>query len=407
MDARQSGARIPGGLDLVVAVACGAIVANLYFAQPIVGDIAAALGLRPEQAGIIVTLAQLGYCAGLLFVVPLGDVVENRRLALAVLGIGVAASLTMMLTTNPTLFLIATLGLGIGSVSVQILLPFAAALADPMRQGIVVGRVMAGILTGIMLSRPVSSFVAEPFGWRAVFGLAAATSTVAAFLIWRLMPSRRPAVPMSYGNILRSLKTEAVRNRLLQRRAAYQFLMFYSYTVLWTALPLLLARAPYGLDHLQIGLVALAAAAGAVMSPVAGKMADRGLTGPGTSVALCAGVLAWAIALLGASGGSAGLSALLLGALLLDGAVPVALVLSQRELFAAHPDKRARLNGLFMAAFFVGGAIGASVGPWTLERFGWLGVTIVGMLGPLIALLFHLTTSARRAPTKASGGYVR
>ncbi|MCF6119888.1 MFS transporter [Mesorhizobium muleiense] len=395
--------RLPAGFEFAVACVCGAIVANLYFAQPIVGEIAGTLGLAPERAGIIVTLAQLGYCLGLLLLVPLADALENRRLALAVLVVGFAASITMALTTSPTLFLIACFGIGVGSVSVQILLPYAAALSDPKRQGLMVGRVMSGILTGIMLSRPVSSLITGPLGWRSVFFASAAICLGAAGLILARMPARQPESKLRYGAMLKSMGSLALSNQRLQRRAAYQFLMFYSYTLFWTALPLLLSRPPYSLDQVQIALVALAGAAGAIMSPLAGRVADRGAITLGTTVSLSAGVLSWIVAGWGGSGGVVGLVALLVGALLLDGAVPVSLVMSQRELFSAHPNERARLNGLFMAAFFVGGAAGASVGVWAIESFGWLGAVIAGASGPLLALTLHLIFLALQAPPRSKG----
>lgn len=403
MDKRPPDTHLSGGQNFLVAVVCGAVVANVYFAQPIVDKIAAALGLRPDLAGLIVTLAQLGYCSGLLLVVPLGDIVENRRLSLAALSVGIFAACVMSLTSNTAAFLVASFGLGVGSVSVQILLPFAAALAAPGSQGLAVGRVMAGILTGIMLSRPVSAMVAGGFGWRAVFGLAAATCICSALLIMFGLPPRQPTAKRSYLSTLRSMAVAAYSNRLLQHRASYQFLMFYSYTLFWTAMPLILAKAPFGLTHFEIGLVALAGAAGALMSPVAGRIGDKGLITQGTSAALAAGVVAWAISAFGIVGGVWGISLLVIGALVLDGAVPMSLVLSQRALFAAHPEQRASLNGLFMAAFFVGGAIGATVGVWSVERFSWSGAVLAGAAGPALALLLHVISLARRTP-KSTGG---
>ncbi|MBB4116457.1 putative MFS family arabinose efflux permease [Rhizobium sp. BK226] len=403
MTVSGSAARIPAGIEFIVAVVCGAIVATLYFAQPVVGEIGAALGLSPERAGLIVTLTQVGYCCGLLLLVPLGDILENRRLALSVLAVGFIAAVIMAVTKSHIVFLLASIGLGIGSVSVQILLPYAAALADPQRQGVVVGRVMAGILTGIMLSRPVSALIAGTFGWRSVFGLAAAVCVLAALFIWHRMPPRKPDNRTRYAGILQSLLSAATSNRLLQRRAAFQFLMFYSYTLFWTALPLLLFGPAFGMNHLQVSLIALAGASGAAMSPVAGKIADRGLIIPGTTIAFTAGLIAWGIVVFGTFGGAVGVTALTLGAIVLDGAVPVSLVMSQRELFSAHPEERSRLNGLFMAMFFVGGAIGASVGVWAFESQGWLGVVVAGSAGPAAALALHLISTARR-PRTITGG---
>ncbi|NTB87602.1 MFS transporter [Agrobacterium tumefaciens] len=403
MTASGSAAPIAGGVELIVAVVCGAIVANLYFAQPVIGEISAALELLPERAGLIVTLTQLGYCCGLLLLVPLGDILENRRLSLSVLAVGFIAAVTMAITKSHFVFLLASIGLGIGSVSVQILLPYAAALADPQRQGVVVGRVMAGILTGIMLSRPVSALIAGAFGWRSVFWLASTVCILAALLIWRRMPPRKPDNRTRYVHILRSLLSAARCNRLLQRRAAYQFLMFYSYTLFWTALPLLLFGPVYGMNHLEISLIALAGASGAAMSPVAGKIADRGQIIPGTTIAFTAGLFAWSIMVFGGSGGALGVTVLTLGAIVLDGAVPVSLVMSQRELFSAYPEQRARLNGLFMATFFVGGALGASVGVWAFQSYSWVGVVVAGAAGPALALALHLIFTAG-GPSITIGG---
>jgi predicted MFS family arabinose efflux permease len=386
MISRSSPDRALAGLDFMVAVACGAIVANLYVAQPILADIADALGLSAEKSGLVVTLAQLGYCAGLLFIVPLGDVLENRRLSMSVLSLALFSAAVMATTTSVGAFLAAAFFLGAGLVTVQIMLPYAAALADPTRQGVVVGRVMSGILTGIMLSRPVSGIVAGFFGWRGVFGMTIMICLSVIVLIWKKMPTRQPANSHGYAATLRTLWMAARYDKLLRRRASYQFFMFYSYTLLWTVLPLLLAREPFNLTKMQIAAIALAGASGAFMSPVAGRIADKGLVTAGTLVALSVAVASWGMAAFAEIGGARGMTAIILAAVALDGAVPVSLVLSQRELFAANPEKRATYNGLFMAIFFVGGAVGASVGVWTFETFGWFGATAAGAAGPTLAL---------------------
>ncbi|NTC18598.1 MFS transporter [Agrobacterium tumefaciens] len=179
--------------------------------------------------------------------------------------------------------------------------------------------------------------------------------------------------------------------------------MFYSYTLFWTALPLLLFGPVYGMNHLEISLIALAGASGAAMSPVAGKIADRGLIIPGTTIAFTAGLFAWSIMVFGGSGGALGITVLTLGAIVLDGAVPVSLVMSQRELFSAYPEQRARLNGLFMATFFVGGALGASVGVWAFQSYSWVGVVVAGAAGPALALALHLIFTAG-GPSITIGG---
>jgi predicted MFS family arabinose efflux permease len=373
-----------------VAVACGAIVANLYVAQPILADIAKSLNLPAEKSGIVVTLAQLGYCIGLLFIVPLGDVLENRRLSVSVLFLAFLAATVMATTASISAFLVAAFFLGTGLVTVQIMLPYAAALADPTKQGVVVGRVMSGILTGIMLSRPVSGMVASFFGWRGVFGMTIFICLSVMLLIWRRLPIRQPANNQGYVDTLRTLWNAARYDKLLQRRAIYQFLMFYSYTLLWTVLPLLLMRPPFNLNHIQIAAIALAGAAGAFMSPFAGRIADKGFIAAGTLTAFIVAVASWVIAAFGGIGGTVGIVAIILAVLALDGAVPLSLVVSQKELITANPQNRATYNGLFMAVFFVGGAIGALVGVWAFETIGWLGAVAAGVAGPALALFFEL-----------------
>lgn len=381
-----------GKLELTLAFACGATVANLYVAQPLLGDIAASLGLPLKSVGLVITLAQLGYGVGLLFIVPLGDLVENRWLSVNVLSVAAFAASVMALTTKAMIFLVAAFFLGLGLVTVQILLPYAASLADPMRQGAVVGRIMAGILAGIMLSRPFSGFLADLFGWRIVFAISAFLCIAVIAFLLHSMPPRLPPRGQRYSAVLKLLWDACRHDTLLQRRAAYQFLMFYSYTLFWTVLPLLLAREPYLLGHWQIGAVALAGAAGVVLSPVAGHIADRGLVRAGTIAALAAGTASWGLGAFSPEGGLTGLIFVILAALVLDGAVPVSLVLSQRELFAANPQRRATYNGLFMAIFFAGGALGASIGVWTFETFGWIGSTVAGAAGPAMALAFAVTS---------------
>ncbi|HEX7688237.1 MAG TPA: MFS transporter, partial [Burkholderiaceae bacterium] len=229
-------------ITLLLAFACGLIAANLYYAQPLAGPIGASLGLAPAATGLIVTLTQVGYGLGLLFIVPLGDLVESRRLVRTLIALAGLALLGAALSTRPAPFLAAVLAIGLVSVAAQVLVPYAAHLAPEAHRGRVVGNVMSGLLTGIMLARPAASFIAQAASWHAVFFLSAAAMAALAVLMGTALPPRRPSATLRYVELHASMARLARTTPVLQRRAAYQAAMFGAFSVFWTTTPLLLAR---------------------------------------------------------------------------------------------------------------------------------------------------------------------
>src|SRR5277367_6329944 len=187
---------------MLLAVSCGLIVANLYYAQPLIGPISSELGLSPQSAGLIVTMTQLGYGAGLLLIVPLGDLVENRRLVLGVTSLGALALLGAAYCTHPLPFLVAGVFIGIGSVAVQILIPYAGHLAPAATRGRAVGNVTTGLMIGVMLSRPASSFIAAVSSWHAVYKVSAGGMMLLALVLHRMLPPRMPTARLGYGRLL-------------------------------------------------------------------------------------------------------------------------------------------------------------------------------------------------------------
>ena len=284
------------GTVLLLAAACGVVVANLYVAQPLVGLIGPELGLDTAAAGLVVTLAQLGYCAGLLLLVPLGDLVENRQLVTLTLLLAVLALTAAALSGSASVFLGASLLIGVGSSAAQMLVPLAAHLAPEAARGRVVGNVMAGLVLGVLLARPLSSLVADTFGWRAVFGASAALTGGLALLLARLLPERRPSPGAGYVALLRLLPPILLKTPVLRRRSAYQAALFCGFSLFWTAVPLHLSGPAFELSQRGIALFALAGAAGALVAPVAGRLADRGWTRAGTGAALLAVLAAFAVA---------------------------------------------------------------------------------------------------------------
>ncbi len=375
---------ISTGLTLLLAVACGLVVSGLYFAQPLIQLIGPQLGFAPWTSGLIVTLTQIGYGAGLLLVTPLADVLENRRLVLIGLCANIVALILASVAPNRGAFLAASLLVGVTAVVVQMLVPLAAHLAPAATRGRVVGNVMSGLLLGILLGRPAASAIAGHFGWRWVFAASAVATTLLGLVLARALPVRRPAANHAYRALLGSLWTLWRTQPDLRRRACYQSALFGTFSLFWTAVPLYLA-ARYGLGQYGIALFALAGAGGAAAAPIAGRMADRGWAGPGTAAAMAAVALAF-----GSTAFDLGLPALVIGAVVLDAGVQTALVFSQRTIYALAPEARGRINSVFFAVLFAGGAVGSALAS-VLFAHSWIAVAIAGTAVPAITLLIYTT----------------
>jgi predicted MFS family arabinose efflux permease len=386
----------PAGIFRILALACGLIVANIYYAQPLAGPIGAALGLSPGAAGLIVTLTQTGYGAGLLLIVPLGDLIENRRLVLCMIGLAALALLGAGLSTQALPFFASAFAIGLASVVVQMLVPYAAHLAPVATQGRTVGTVTSGLMLGIMLARPVSSFVADLASWHATFFLSAGLMVVLAGLLARTLPRRVPVSTLGYGGLLGSMATLALTTPTLRRCAFYQACLFGAFSLFWTTVPLLLAGSNFNFSQRGIALFALVGAGGAIASPIAGRIADLGWTKPATLLAILAVAASFLMTRLGAPGSSAALILLASSAVLLDFGVSTNLVLGQRAIFALGGDARSRLNGLFLATLFLGGALGSALGGWAYAQGGWPLAASIGLAFPATALVYFMTE--RRQP---------
>ncbi|WP_341346789.1 MFS transporter [Paenibacillus sp. FSL H3-0469] len=387
---------VPGWITFLLAVSCGLIVANLYYTQTLVGPIGQAIHLSAGATGLIVTLTQIGYVAGLLFIVPLSDIIENRRLTVMSLILVVAALVLSVLAPNAPLFLAASLLIGLGSVAAQVLVPYASYLATEEDRGRVVGNVMSGLLLGIMFARPVASFMAGLWGWKSIFIVSAIVTALLTLLLSRVLPARKPAPGLSYGQLLRSLGQLLTHTPVLRRRALYQASLFGAFSLFWTTVPLHLSS-EFHLSQQGIALFALAGVGGAVAAPIAGRLADKGwtrlLTGLGISLAAVSFILAYVLR----DDSNLTLDLLVLTAILLDMSVSGNLVLGQRAIYSLGNETRGRLNGLFMAIFFIGGAVGSSLGGWAYAYGGWSLTTLIGLALPVLALIYFLTGKKEQA----------
>ena len=374
---RQEPPRLGPGLLLVMSIACGGMAANLYYAQPLIQMIGEDLGFASRELGIIVMLTQFGYCAGLLAIVPLADRFENRRL-IVILGLGAAIGLALVaVSTTPLLFLASSLMVGICSVGAQVLVPLAAHLAAPGHQGRVIGFIMSGLLTGVMLARPLSSGIAEYFGWRAAFFWPAALIVGLTILLARGLPRRQPEGDIPPLEILTSMLALFRRFPVLRRRALYQACLFAAFNLFWTASPLALSDS-FGLSQGGIALFALAGAGGALAAPLAGRLADRGWARAGSLGAIAVAAISFAATEPAVAWLSIG--ALVVLALAIDAATQVNQVLSQNVIYSLAPESRGRINAIYMSAIFLGAGCGSALAAWLYAHFGWSACALAGTL---------------------------
>jgi predicted MFS family arabinose efflux permease len=390
-DVPDHSASISGWITFLLALSCGLIVANVYYAQPLVGPIAAELGLSPKAAGLVVTTTQIGYAVGLFFIVPLGDLIENRKLVLSVMALGALALATAAFATHALPFFLATLCLGLGSVTVQILIPYAGHLAPEHSRGRVIGNVMTGLMIGILLARPAASFIAAISSWHVVYALSAGIMVLLALVLRYALPVRKPQARLGYGALLASMVHLARTTPVLRRRALYQASLFGVFNLFWTTVPLVLAGPDFRMSQTGIALFALAGVGGAAISPVAGRIADRGWTRPATAAGMLLTAAGFALTLLTAPGSTLSLALFVIAAIAIDAGVQGNVTLSYRALFALGAEHRSRLNGVFMTTLFLGGAMGSAIGAWAHAHGGWTLAASIGGVMPLLTLIYLAT----------------
>jgi predicted MFS family arabinose efflux permease len=387
----------PGpGLILSLAIACGVTVANLYYAQPLVGPIGASFALDHAMAGLIVAMIQLGYVLGLLFLVPLGDLIENKSLILLMLCSLVASLLISAAAPSAAIFIASSFLLGITAVGTQMILPVAAHLTPERTRGQTVGTVMSGLMFGILLARPLSTLVAGAFGWRAIYLISAVAMCAVVALMACVLPRRRPQHALTYPTLIRSLWNLLLTTPVLQRRAAYQALLFGAFIMFWTAVPLLLQAPPFSLGHLALSAYMLSGVGGAFVAPLAGRLADRGYIPAVTGATMIAVALSFVLTWIGGTGS---LAIMVIAAILVDAGAQANFVAGQRAIYALPANIRSRLNALYLAFVFFGGALGSAVSGYAVSRGGAPLFSAIGIGIALVALALFATEFLR--PRKA------
>lgn len=387
---------LPGALVLLLATGAGLAVASLYYSQPMLGVLGADLGAGDRAIGLVPTLTQLGYALGILLLAPLGDRYDRRRLILAKAAVLAAALLLAGAAHSIATLLVASLVIGVAATLAQDIVPAAATLAPELHRGKVVGTVMTGLLLGILLSRVVSGFVTEHFGWRGVFVAAGAGVALLGAAMWRRLPRFAPTTQLSYGALLGSLTALWRRHGALRRATLAQGLLSVGFSAFWSTLAVMLHGAPFHLGSSAAGAFGLAGAAGALAAPLAGRIADR--RGPALVTRMGAGL---SIVAFGAMGLSPLLSVhgrlWLLGtsAVAFDFGIQATLVAHQTIVYGIEPAARSRLNAVLIVGMFISMAVGAALGSVLLARWGWLAVTALASSTAAVALLVRLWPAKR------------
>ncbi|MBB4819925.1 putative MFS family arabinose efflux permease [Pseudomonas alcaligenes] len=380
---------MPPALVWLLAVACGLSVANVYYAHPLLDAIAADLGIGRAAVGGVITLTQAGSALALLVLVPLGDLLERRRLMAGQLLLLVGSLLLVALARQPALVLLGMLGLGLlGTAMTQGLLAFAASLASDGERGRVMGAAQGGVVVGLLLARSLAGLMADLGGWRAVYLLSAGLMTVLLPLLWWRLPETRPHSRMRYPALLGSMFSLLREDRVLQVRGVLALLLFCVFNLFWAALVMPLSEPPLALSHSAIGAFGLAGAAGALAATRAGTWADRGQAQKASGLALLVMALAWLpLAFTGQS-----LWALLLGILLLDAAGQALHVLNQSLVLSSGNPAHSRLISLYMLFYAAGSALGAFAATQLYAWAGWAAVCLLGAALSLLALAFWWVT---------------
>jgi predicted MFS family arabinose efflux permease len=363
----------------LMAIICGFAVANLYYNQPILAEIAKSFDATATQVGWIPTLTQMGYASGLLLFVPLGDRLERRSLIVIILLITAVTLFIAALSPNLNILILASYGIGAATITAQIILPFATDLVHESIQGKIIGNLMSALFVGILLARPLGGWLGEEFGWRSIYWLAGGMMVILALASTQLLPQNQPKLKLSYGQLLRSLWELVKSYPALRSASLTQAMLFGAFSVFWSTLAFLLTRPPYNYGSNAVGLFGLVGIAGIIAAPLLGQMADKGtpktlrsMVSTAVVISIFAYLIFWQF--------STQLGGLIIGSVLLNLGSQGALVANQVKIYSLDRNARSRLNTVFMVATFLGASLGSVLGTYGWSIGQWTGVCGAGLL---------------------------
>ena len=390
MDSKQS-QDLSNWLVFLMAFAIGVTIASNYYAQPLLHSITHDLNIAVEHAGSIIMAAQFSYAVGLLFITPLGDKFERKHLIIILMVLSTCGLIVSALSKNLWMLIIGTSMTGLFSTVAQVLIPFAATLAKPEHRGKIVGTLMSGMLLGILLGRAFAGAISTIANWHYVYWIATGIMVIVTLLLSISLPTYRSTININYFQLLWSISSLYKQEPILRIRSLLAVISFALFSLLWTPLAFLLSNDPYHYSDFIIGLFGIAGAAGALGSPIVGKLSDKGKGWLATTIGLCLLLLSW----LPLSFAQCSIIALILGVVILDFSVQVTHVSNMSAIYQIRPEARSRMNTGYMVCYFIGGMLGSVGSTYLFSHYGWIAIvvsgTILGLIG-IICWLFYTKT---------------
>lgn len=390
MDSKQS-QDLSNWLVFLMAFAIGVTIASNYYAQPLLHSITHDLNIAVEHAGSIIMAAQFSYAVGLLFITPLGDKFERKHLIIILMVLSTCGLIVSALSKNLWMLIIGTSMTGLFSTVAQVLIPFAATLAKPEHRGKIVGTLMSGMLLGILLGRAFAGAISTIADWHYVYWIATGIMVIVTLLLSISLPTYRSTININYFQLLWSISSLYKQEPILRIRSLLAVISFALFSLLWTPLAFLLSDDPYHYSDFIIGLFGIAGAAGALGSPIVGKLSDKGKGWLATTIGLCLLLLSW----LPLSFAQCSIIALILGVVILDFSVQVTHVSNMSAIYQIRPEARSRINTGYMVCYFIGGMLGSVGSTYLFSHYGWIAIvvsgTILGLIG-IICWLFYTKT---------------
>ncbi|OTQ33933.1 MFS transporter [Gilliamella apicola] len=390
MDSKQS-QDLSNWLVFLMAFAIGVTIASNYYVQPLLHSITHDLNIAVEHAGSIIMAAQFSYAVGLLFITPLGDKFERKHLIIILMVLSTCGLIVSALSKNLWMLIIGTSMTGLFSTVAQVLIPFAATLAKPEHRGKIVGTLMSGMLLGILLGRAFAGAISTIADWHYVYWIATGIMVIVTLLLSISLPTYRSTININYFQLLWSISSLYKQEPILRIRSLLAVISFALFSLLWTPLAFLLSDDPYHYSDFIIGLFGIAGAAGALGSPIVGRLSDKGKGWLATIIGLCLLLLSW----LPLSFAQYSIIALILGVVILDFSVQVTHVSNMSAIYQIRPEARSRMNTGYMVCYFIGGMLGSVGSTYLFSHYGWIAIvvsgTILGLMG-IICWLFYTKT---------------
>jgi predicted MFS family arabinose efflux permease len=361
-------------LKYLITIGCGVVVANLYYCQPLLGAMARDFNASEKSASLINILSQMGYVIGLFFIVPVGDMLARRGL-LIWMHIFAAVSLVGM-GFSPNMNWLFFFSIGITSTACQVFIPLAMHLSSDEDRGKVLGTILGGLLTGILLSRSLSGFVAEYFGWQSVYFFSAGFMVIMTVLIRKYIPGEKPSFKGSYLQLIRSLFHLFGEHSVIRQSAWIGACLFGAISAFWSTMAFFLEKPPYGYSLLVIGLFGIIGTGGALVSPFVGRLTDK----QGPIKPMRWGIIMMLIGYLILFEGRSGISLVIAGIILIDMGLQFTHIPNLSRNYSLLPDAQTRLNTIYMTFFFIGGTLGSSIGSVAWNIGGWEAVCFAGII---------------------------